>query len=137
MQVAALGSVLADHAAERGTELPVWRMLRESADQVHRRAARLAEALDGDLEGAHVVTCTSSVGGGSLPGYSLPSFGVEVRAPEPEAMSARLRSGSPPVFCRVTEKGVVFDLRTVPADAIPDLTRAIQYASEGDDLDDA
>jgi L-seryl-tRNA(Ser) seleniumtransferase len=137
MQVAALGSVLADHAAERGTELPLWRMLRESADQVHRRAARLAEALDGDLEGAHVVTCTSSVGGGSLPGYSLPSFGVEVRAPEPEAMSARLRSGSPPVFCRVNEKGVVFDLRTVPADAIPDLTRAIQYASEGDDLDDA
>jgi L-seryl-tRNA(Ser) seleniumtransferase len=137
MQVAALGSVLADHAAERSTDLPVWRMLRESADQVHRRAARLAEALDGDLEGARVVTCESSVGGGSLPGYSLPSFGVEVRAPEPDAMSARLRSGSPPVFCRVTEKGVVFDLRTVPADAIPDLTRAIQYALEGDDLDDA
>jgi L-seryl-tRNA(Ser) seleniumtransferase len=137
MQVAALGSVLADHAAERATDLPVWRMLRESADQVHRRAARLAEALDGDLEGARVVACESSVGGGSLPGYHLPSFGVEVRAPEPEAMSARLRSGSPPVFCRVNEKGVVFDLRTVPADAIPDLTRAIQYALEGDDFDDA
>ena len=136
MQVAALGSVLADHAAERRTELPVWHMLRESADQIHRRAARLSEALDGDLEGAHVVACESSVGGGSLPGYSLPSFGVEVRAPDPEVMSARLRSGSPPVFCRVNEKGVVFDLRTVPEDALPDLTRAIQYALEGDDFDD-
>lgn len=137
MQVAALGSVLADHAAERRTELPVWHMLREPADQIHRRAARLAEALDGDLEGAHVVPCESSVGGGSLPGYSLPSFGVEVRVPDPEAMSARMRSGSPPVFCRVNEKGVVFDLRTVPEDSLPDLTRAIQYALEGDDLDDA
>lgn len=137
MQVAALGSVLADHAAERRTELPVWHMLREPADQIHRRAARLAEALDGDLEGAHVVPCESSVGGGSLPGYSLPSFGVQVRVPDPDAMSARMRSGSPPVFCRVNEKGVVFDLRTVPEDSLPDLTRAIQYALEGDDLDDA
>jgi len=51
-------------------------------------------------------------------------------------MSARLRAGSPPVFCRVDEKGVVFDVRTVTEEALPDLTRAIQYALEGDDLAD-
>jgi hypothetical protein len=61
---------------------------------------------------------------------------VEVRVPDPEVMSARLRAGSPPVFCRVDEKGVVFDVRTVPGEALPDLTRAIQYALEGDDLAD-
>jgi hypothetical protein len=29
---------------------------------------------------------------------------------------------------------VLFDVRTVSGDALPDLARAIQYAREGDDL---
>ena len=76
------------------------------------------------------------MGGGSLPGLALPSWGVAVRCPDPPAFAARMRAGSPPVFCRVNEKGVVFDLRTVPEDALHDLARAILYALEGDDLDD-
>jgi L-seryl-tRNA(Ser) seleniumtransferase len=136
MQVAALESVLAAHAAGRRDELPVWRMLREPADEVRHRAEALAVGLDGELEGAHVVHCESTVGGGSLPGYAIPSFGVEVRTPDPTALAARLRTGSPPVFCRVTDTGVLFDVRTVVQSEIPDLTRAIQYAREGDDLDD-
>ena len=71
-----------------------------------------------------------------MPGYAVPSWAVEVRVPDPEVMSARLRAGSTPVFCRVDEKGVVFDVRTVADAALPDLTRAIQYALEGDDLAD-
>src|ERR671936_578689 len=136
MQVAALESVLATYLTERRRELPTWRMIDEPADAVRARAERLSEALDGELEGAHVIACESAVGGGSLPGSSIPSFGVEVRVPEPEAMATRLRVGRPPVFCRVNEKGVVFDLRTVPEEELPDLRRAIQYALEGDDLDD-
>jgi L-seryl-tRNA(Ser) seleniumtransferase len=96
----------------------------------------LAQLLDGELEGAHVRPSEATVGGGSMPGYAVPSWAVEVRVPDPEVMSARLRAGSPPVFCRVNEKGVVFDVRTVTEEALPDLTRAIQYALEGDDLAD-
>ena len=136
MQVAALDVVLGMHAAERRDELPVWRMLRESPTDIRHRAELLARALDGDLEGAHVVSSESTVGGGSVPGTVLPSFAVEVRAPEPEAMAARLRSGSPTVFCRVTDRGVLLDLRTVAGDDLPDLVRAVRYALEGDDLPD-
>jgi L-seryl-tRNA(Ser) seleniumtransferase len=136
MQVAALERVLAAHAADRRSELPTWRMLREPAEEVRHRAELLAKALDGDLASAHVVACESAVGGGSLPGYAIPSFGVEVRVPDPSAASARLRMGSPPVFCRVTERGVLFDVRTVGADELSDLARAIQYAREADDLED-
>jgi hypothetical protein len=71
-----------------------------------------------------------------MPGYAVPSWAVEVRVPDPDIMAARLRAGSPPVFCRVDEKGVVFDVRTVTDEALPDLTRAIQYALEGDDFAD-
>jgi L-seryl-tRNA(Ser) seleniumtransferase len=136
MQVAALESVLALHARGRWADLPAWRMLREPADAVRRRADRLALALDGELSDARVVSCVSAVGGGSLPGHAMASFGVEVRVPEPEATAARLRIGSPPVFCRVTDRGVVFDLRTVADDELHDLARAIQYAREGDDVAD-
>jgi L-seryl-tRNA(Ser) seleniumtransferase len=136
MQVAALERVLAAHATDRRAELPTWRMLREGADAVRHRADRLATALDGELADAHVTACESAVGGGSLPGYAMPSFGVEMRTADPTATSARLRAGSPPVFCRVTERGVLFDLRTVSDDELPDLARAIQYAREGDELAD-
>jgi L-seryl-tRNA(Ser) seleniumtransferase len=137
MQVAALEAVLSKYLAGDRGQMPVWRMLREPADRIRARAEGLSESLDGELEGAHVVACRSSVGGGSLPGYEMPSFGVEVRSPDPEAMAARLRTGRPAVFCRVNEKGVLFDLRTVPESALADLRRAIQYALEGGDLDDA
>jgi len=136
MQVAALEAVLAEIAAGRGDGLPVRRMLREPAEQVRRRAEDLALALDGDLSGAHVVACESAVGGGSLPGAALASFGVRVQAPDPEAMAARLRAGVPSVFCRVTDEGVLFDLRTVRSDEVPDLARAIVYAREADDVED-
>jgi L-seryl-tRNA(Ser) seleniumtransferase len=136
MQVAALEHVLTSYARGELAQIPVWRMLREPVAEVRHRAEMLARALDGELEGAHVVHCESAVGGGSLPGESISSFGVEVRVPDPNAMAARLRSGSPCVFCRVTDPGVLFDLRTVQGEELPDLVRAIRYALEGDDFTD-
>jgi L-seryl-tRNA(Ser) seleniumtransferase len=136
MQAAALERVLAAHAAGRRHDLPVWRMLLEPDAAVRTRAERLARALDGELSGAHVATCESTVGGGSLPGYAIPSHGVEVRVADPSATAARLRTGSPSVFCRVTERGVLLDARTVGDEEIGDLARAIQYAREADDQDD-
>ena len=136
LQAAALDAVLAIHARGDRRALPTWRMLREPAAEVRHRAERLARALDGDLSGAHVVASEAAVGGGSVPGVPMPSFAVEVRAPEPEAMASRLRTGSPSVFCRVTDRGVLLDVRTVAEDELPDLARAVRYALEGDDLPD-
>ncbi len=53
---------------------------------------------------------------------------------EPNAFAARLRNGSPSVFCRVEADHVLFDVRTVDDDEVPHLARAILYALEGDDL---
>jgi L-seryl-tRNA(Ser) seleniumtransferase len=135
LQIAALETVLAMHASGRESELPVRRMLLESLDDLSKRAHRLARSLDGDLEGAHVRKCQSVVGGGSMPGTSMPSWGVAVKTPEPATFAARLRAGSPSVFCRIEPDAVVFDVRTVFPDQLSDLTRAIQYALEGDDFD--
>jgi L-seryl-tRNA(Ser) seleniumtransferase len=136
MQVAALESVLALHAAGRRDALPVWHMLREKTETVHARARGLAASLDGELEGAHVEKTEATVGGGSAPGAALPSWGVAVRHPTPGAFAARLRSGSPSVFCRVEDRQVVLDCRTLADDQLHDVRRAVLYALEADDLPD-
>jgi len=136
LQIAALEAVVAMHASGRASDLPVRRMLQLPLDELSRRAHRLSQSLDGDLSGARVRACTSVVGGGSMPGTSMPSWGVAVKTIDPTAFAARLRAGSPSVFCRVEPDAVVFDVRTVLPDQLPDLTRAIQYALEGDDVDE-
>ena len=138
MQIAALETVLAMYAVGTAEDdLPVHRMLREPADSVARRAHILAERIGGDLEHAHVHRCDSVVGGGSTPGTALPSWGVRVTVVDPPAFAARLRTGSPSVFCRTEEGSVMFDARTITSDDVPELARAVLYALEGDDfLDD-
>jgi L-seryl-tRNA(Ser) seleniumtransferase len=136
MQVAALERVLATYSRGDHLDLPVWRMLLRPVDEVKRRAEELARSLDGELEGARVVRTEATVGGGSIPGYEIPSWGVAVRAPSPSAMAGRLRTGRPPVFSRVEEAAVVLDVRTVADDQLQDLRRAVLYALEGDDVDD-
>ncbi|HEX9123089.1 MAG TPA: L-seryl-tRNA(Sec) selenium transferase [Actinomycetota bacterium] len=136
MQIAALEAVLAAYTRGEQDALPVWQMLREPVEAVKQRAERLSEALDGDLEGAHVIASQATVGGGSMPEYAVPSWSVGLRVPDPAAFAARLRTGAPSVFCRTGERGVLFDLRTVRDDELHDLARAIQYALEGDELPD-
>jgi L-seryl-tRNA(Ser) seleniumtransferase len=134
MQVAALEVVLRAHAAGKEAELPVHRMLHEPAEVVKQRAERLALALDGELEGARIGSSEAAVGGGSLPGQTLSSWSVFLDVADPPSFAARLRTGSVPVFCRLEEATVSFDMRTVADAELPHLARAIGYALESDTL---
>ena len=136
LQVAALEATLLRYAVGDHGAIPVHRMLQEPADTVSRRAHAVAEAIGGDLEGAHVARTTASVGGGSMPGFSLPSSAVRMTVPDAQAFAARLRTGNPSVFCRIDGDHVLLDCRTVADDEVDDLVRAVQYALEGDDLDE-
>jgi L-seryl-tRNA(Ser) seleniumtransferase len=136
LQAAALEATLALYATGRHDEIPVHRMLHEPLESVSKRAHTLTEAIGGDLEGAHVVHCESVVGGGSVPGQAITSWGVRVKCPDPAAFAARLRTGAPPVFCRQAEDHVLLDARTIADTEVPHVARAVLYALEGDDLDD-
>jgi len=132
MQMAALEQVLAIIATGREAELPVFRMLRESAEIVRSRAQLLSETIGGELEGARVVRCESAVGGGSMPGTNLPSWGVRIRVPDAPAFAARLRTGTPAAFSRMEDRFILLDCRTVTDAQVPHLARAVHYALEGD-----
>jgi L-seryl-tRNA(Ser) seleniumtransferase len=136
LQIAALEATLALYATGRHGEIPVHAMIHAPEDVLSKRAHRLAEEVGGDLEGAHAVRCESVIGGGSMPGSALASWGVRVRVPDPSAFAARLRTGRPTVFCRVADDHVLLDVRTVLEDQVSDLGRALLYALEGDDVDE-
>ena len=126
MQVAALESVLRIYATEGRSGIPVWRMVDAPASEVRARARILAAAFGG----AEPRASEAVVGGGSVPGYAIPSWAVRLPSQSPERLAARLRTGTPPVFCRVDVDAVWFDLRTV--DPVDDdrLARAVRYALE-------
>jgi L-seryl-tRNA(Ser) seleniumtransferase len=124
MTVAALEVVLRMHADGRREDLPAWRSLVAPTASLRARA----EAIAASLDGAAVGPTESVAGGGSLPGYAIPSQGVRLPAAHPEQLAARLRTGSPPVFCRVEEDALLFDLRTVDPAEDRKLLRAVRYA---------
>lgn len=113
--LAALEATLAlyrDPAAAR-RDIPVLRMLTTSADDLRARAAELAALLPRGA--ADVVPGESEVGGGSLPGATLPTWLVRLTGREltPDGAAARLRSGAPPVIARITDGHLVLDVRTI------------------------
>ncbi|RVX39760.1 L-seryl-tRNA(Sec) selenium transferase [Nonomuraea polychroma] len=113
LNLAAMEATLLSHLKGRLDDLPVWRALKLTPEDIRPRAETLA-ALFGSA--ARLRRGVSVVGGGSLPGEGLPSVLVDIDpAPISEAVAmARLRTADPPVIAR-TEKGrVVVDLRTVP-----------------------
>jgi L-seryl-tRNA(Ser) seleniumtransferase len=115
---AALTATLGLYRSGRAiAEIPVWRMIASPAIELQRRAERLRSSIAGGV--AEVVRTESTVGGGSLPGEVLASYGLALRSRSvpAERLMARLRSGEPPVIGRVVDEAVVLDLRTiVPAD---------------------
>jgi L-seryl-tRNA(Ser) seleniumtransferase len=124
MTVAALEAVLAMYAGGRRDEIPVWAALSRSASSLRARARALAER----LPGATAAKSEAVAGGGSIPGYALPSYGIRLEVPHPDRVAARLRTSMPPVFCRVEEGALLFDLRTVQPEEDEHLDRAIRYA---------
>jgi L-seryl-tRNA(Ser) seleniumtransferase len=92
------------------TDVPVWRAIARTRDDLRARASAIASAV-----GAHVQTVMleSAVGGGSLPGQTLPSAGVAVRVASPDRAAAALRRGPDRVLARIEGDLLVCDLRTV------------------------
>jgi L-seryl-tRNA(Ser) seleniumtransferase len=137
LQTAALERVLLHLARGERDAIPVWRMLRERTTDVRRRADRIAAALDGASATVSVRRSEAAIGGGSVPGSSLPSWAVELEVEDATALAARLRRGNPSVFCRIDGATAAFDARTVADEEVHDLARAIRYSLEANGTNDA
>lgn len=132
--LAAVAATLALYRAGVAADrIPVWRMIGAPVEALRRRADAVAGAVGGR---ATVVEVRSTIGGGSLPGETLPSAAVAIdRAAAPgrsvDGLLARLRAASPAVVGRIADGRALFDLRTVDPSDDEALATALRGAIPG------
>ena len=93
--------------AER--EVPIVRMMSLTLEQVRGRADAWAAELGQGL----VVAGESTVGGGSLPGESMPTFLLSLEVASVERFLRALRRNNPAIIARTENDKVLLDPRTV------------------------
>ena len=114
MTLAALDATLRAYRRDRATaEIPVWRMIAQPAEAIQQRAVRCQSQLAAADIKAAVIPGKSTIGGGSLPGETLPTFLLALDIPQPDSAAAALRQADMPVICRIQKNLLLFDLRTV------------------------
>lgn len=107
------------------TELPVWRMIAADPAALAARARSIAARLAEAGLSADVVALRSTVGGGSLPEDTQPSFAVAIGDGPANGVARALRSADPPVVARIVEERVALDLRSVLPEDDHVLARAV------------
>jgi L-seryl-tRNA(Ser) seleniumtransferase len=109
MTLAALETTLRMIREGRADEIPVRAMLAKTPAECRAVAERIAAG----IPGAQVEDDVGYSGGGALPGEALPTVVVVLRGGNPDARSAALRGGDPPIVARVARDAVVIDPRTL------------------------
>jgi len=119
MTLAALDATLRSY--QRGQaldEIPVWRMISATPESVRAIAVGWAQTLQAVGIACEVRTGESTIGGGSLPGETLPTWLLALSAEEnknfsPDQLAAQLRAQSLPIIGRIHANQLLFDPRTV------------------------
>ncbi len=124
LTLAALAATLVHYLrGEAERKVPVWQMIATPTDALERRCQAHVATL-GPV--ARMVETSSTVGGGSLPGETLPSRGIAIESPSPDRLAAALRAASTPVVARIEDDRVVLDLRTILPEQDPLLAAVFQ-----------
>lgn len=112
--LAALQATLMHYLKGEAVEqVPVWQMIAAPLSQIEERAWRWREVLCRAGVPAEVVDGRSTVGGGSLPGQTLPTRLLALPVADADGLAGILRVGDPPVVARIEEGRLVLDPRTV------------------------
>ncbi|HUF96690.1 MAG TPA: hypothetical protein VMM60_01095, partial [Ilumatobacter sp.] len=88
-----------------GTDVPFWRMVSTSVDELRDRAG----AIVGASGVGTVIDTVALPGAGSVPGAEIPSVGLAI----PGDRLAALRAHTPPVIARTRDDATILDLRAV------------------------
>ena len=93
---------------EATTHIPIWQMMSRSLDELETIVQRWAEQT-----GGQVMDGESAVGGGSLPGTTLPTKLLAFEVDNADEIMSNLRQVSPPIIARVADGQLLFDPRTI------------------------
>ncbi len=130
MTLAALEATLRHY--QRGqaqSSLPIWRMISARPEKIANRAARWASWLQSKGIVARIQSGASTIGGGSLPGETLPTTLLALDATSVplalDELARRLRARPTPVIARILHDTLLLDPRTVLDEQDDELLRAL------------
>jgi L-seryl-tRNA(Ser) seleniumtransferase len=92
--------------------LPVWQMISKKEDEIMETANNWIR----ELNIGEVIRGCSTVGGGSIPGETIPTYLVSINDDYPDRFLGKLRRNPVPIIARIENDHVVFDPRTVLPD---------------------
>jgi L-seryl-tRNA(Ser) seleniumtransferase len=126
-------------AGRASSEVPVWRAIGADVSELRARAERLRSRVEaaGPALDADVVETRATIGGGALPGETLPSVGLRVRHGPATRLAERLRRADPYVIGRIEDEALLLDLRTVAPASDDALGGALLAALDGPDRSSA
>lgn len=126
MCLAALRATLLHYLrGETTTAIPVWRSISASQGELRQRAERWSDMLRLAGVPSDLVEGRSTVGGGSLPGETLPTVLLSVDLDCPDGLAAKLRAHTPAVVARILDDRLVLDPRSVLPEEDEDLAQAL------------
>lgn len=111
-------------------EIPVLRRIARPADDVLAACGRVARLIRASgasgINDVDIVQTQAEVGGGSLPGRTLPSWAVAVSAGSVETLARDLRHAPTPVYGRIERGRLLLDLRAVDEEEEPLIAQAFE-----------
>jgi L-seryl-tRNA(Ser) seleniumtransferase len=114
--------VLDFYLRDRALEIPVWKMISRSEADIEQTDLSWRKSLGkGD-----VVKGQSTVGGGSLPGETLPTRLLALEITKAEKALSLLRANDPPIIARIERDRILFDPRTVFPEEEDRLLKAVE-----------
>ncbi len=129
LSLAALTATLLHYLkGEALQKIPIWRMISTPPETLESRARGWQSAV-GDA--AQVVQGLSAIGGGSLPGESLPTWLLSIETDGAQGLAKRLRDADTPVIARIEDDRVLLDPRTVLPSEEDALMRSLKSALGG------
>ena len=129
--LAALSATLLHYLKDEAEcQVPVWQMISARSEQLFQRASRWKDTLSDLSNHVDLLPGLSTVGGGSLPGETLPTTLLALKVQQPDRFLAVLRRNNPPLIGRVEDEVVILDPRTVLPEQDVQLIAAIHKALE-------
>jgi L-seryl-tRNA(Ser) seleniumtransferase len=108
---------------ESESKIPVWQMISMPIGDIEKRARGWSKALG---KAASVIDGQSMIGGGSIPGGTLPTRLIRIDCKgKAQKYAEALRKGSPSIIGRIEENNLLLDPRTVLSEEDEPLVRRL------------
>ena len=108
--LAGLNATLMHYLREEAEQkIPIWQMISKTLKEISEIAFRWKEMIGfGEVESNQ-----STIGGGSLPEETLPTYVLSIQVKNPDQFLKKLRGLENPIIARIENDCILFDPRTV------------------------